>query len=151
MYSRSPHTHSSARSCKTEESLKRLLLSCCCALQQLQWPTYGFSIVLLGSSSAESNPAITCQIHDFEGPEHAPRSPPGTQTWAQCTGGPLACPRAESARKDPRVPEKSVHVCIQNKSHLYLQLALYKLWIYGGFVLAFLLWHRCFVLYFLWM
>ena len=70
----------------------------------------GFSIVLLGSSSAESNPVISCQIRDFENPEHAPRSPPGTQTCAVVYRRAPACPAAESARKDPRAPSKRVQM-----------------------------------------
>ena len=59
-----PHKHSSVRNCKTEESLKRLSLPCCCprynsGAKQL---ACGFSIVLLGSSSAESDPVVTCQF-----------------------------------------------------------------------------------------
>ena len=44
--------------------------------------TCGFSVVFLGSSSAENNPVIICQISRLERPEHAPRSPPGPQTCA---------------------------------------------------------------------
>ena len=42
----------------------------------------GFFIALLGSSSAESSPVILARFRVFERPEHAPRSPPGTQTCA---------------------------------------------------------------------
>ena len=91
------------RSCKTEESLKRLLLPCRFPLQR--WPTCAFSIVLVGSSSAESNPVILPDFVTLNA--HAARPGPKLATW--CTGGPPACPAcppAESTRKDPRVPEK---------------------------------------------
>ena len=47
------------------------------------------------------------RFRDFEHPEHAPRSPPGTQNLRRGVQAAFpACPAAESARKDPRAPEK---------------------------------------------
>ena len=68
----SPYAHISVRSCKTGEGFKRLLLPRTLLLPftwvepmgmaQKQLTYVGFSIALLGSSSAESNPAIACQV-----------------------------------------------------------------------------------------
>ena len=77
---------------------------------------------MLGSSSAESGPRLLARFIDFERPEHAPRSPAGIQTCVQGTGAPPACrPAAESARNDPRAPEKSVQIKKKKKkrTHIY--------------------------------
>ena len=69
----------------------------------------GVSIALLGSSPAEKRPrGLLARFRDFERPEHAPRSPPGTQTSAVVYRRVPCVPRSRERRKDPRAPEKSV-------------------------------------------
>ena len=76
--------------------------------------TCGFSIALLGSSSTESDPVIA-RFRDFERPEHAPRSPAGTQTCTVVYRRFPCVPADESARKDARAPEKSLQMSPQNR------------------------------------
>ena len=78
----------SIHSCKTEESLKLMLLPCCYALQQ--WLTCGFSMDLLGSSSVESNPVIASRLLNVQSTRHGARPGPKLAPW--CTGEPPACP-----------------------------------------------------------
>ena len=78
--------------------------------------TCGFSVVFLGSSSAENNPVIICQISRLERPEHAPRSPPGPQTCAVVYRRAPCVPRIRERQKRPTGageehanPPKTVH------------------------------------------
>ena len=114
-------THaSSVRCCKNEESLKPgVVLAWLVRAQKL---TCGFSIVLLGSSSTESTPRDCLQ--DFatlnaQTTRHGARPGPKLAPW--CTAGPHACPAAESARKNPRTPEKSVQMFQKKHICTYLQ------------------------------
>ena len=68
-----------------------------------------FSIVLLGSNSEESDLEVICQILfllNAQSTRHGAR--PGPILAPSCTGGPPACPAAESARKDSRPEDKSL-------------------------------------------
>ena len=92
-----PHMRSSARSSKTEEVLKR---DCCYRVAALYSSeakrlSCGFSIVLLGSRSAESNPFSDCAT--FNAQRHTAGSQPGPNLGPWRTGGSSACPASESA------------------------------------------------------
>ena len=117
MYSSGRHAHSSVRSCMTEESLKRLMSPCFCALQQ--WPACWFSIVLLGSSSAESNPVSTCQISRFGPPRARATEPARDPACAVVYRRPPCLPRGREREKKTTGAEKKlakspkiVHICI---------------------------------------
>ena len=78
---------------------------------------------LVGFRSVESPPVI--YLPDFAN-LNAQSTPhgahPGPKLAPRCTGGPPACrPAAESARNDPRAPEKSVQIKKKKKkrTHIY--------------------------------
>ena len=80
----------------------------------------GFSIVLTCSSSAESDPVVTCWIArpmSAQSTRHGAR--PGPTLAPSCTRGPPACPAAESTRKEPRAKEKSFVWYAGEKSQFY--------------------------------
>ena len=113
------HPHSSVRSCKTEESLKRLLLPCCCALQQ--WLIYGFINVFLGSinCSAESNPVISCQIYRLWTPRARATEPVRDPNLRPVyRRAPCVLPSRERQKRPTDAVEKRKHA--QNKTHLYM-------------------------------
>ena len=72
---------------------------------------------LVGSSWTERISWLLARFHDFERPEHPPRSPAGTQTCTFGTSGSPACPAAESARQDQRSDEQ--RFVFRKKSQFY--------------------------------
>ena len=77
----------------------------------------GLSTVLLGSSSAERNPAIYLpDLGDFERAERAPRNPPGTQTCAVVYSRNPCVPRSRGREKRPTgAGEKRANLPLQKK------------------------------------
>ena len=103
MHSSGPRAHSSVRSCKAEERLKKLLLPCCCPLQQWSriadmWVFHFLArLQLRGKQSRDYLPDFC----DFERPEHAPRSPPGTQTCPVVNRRPPCVTRGRERERRP--------------------------------------------------
>ena len=75
--------------------------------QVLVWDFHGSAWL----GGAERNPLTKSSSHDFEHPEHVPRSSADALTWSVVSRTPPAYPAAESARKDPQPTEKSVKMC----------------------------------------
>ena len=71
-------------------------------LHMLGMPPRGYLTVF-----ATLNPQSTC---------HGPRPGPTLAPW--CSGGPPACPAAESTSKEPR-PQEKKNVGVQKKTHVY--------------------------------
>ena len=85
-------------------------------LHQSEWLTCGFSIVLLGSSSAESTSLLLAGFRDFERPEHASRSAPGTQTCAVVYRRAPCVPRSREREKRPSAVREKF--CIPQKKSI---------------------------------
>ena len=117
-YSSGLHTLSSVRSCKTEERSKRLLLPCCCPLQQRSTiADTGFPLYCSALAPRKAIPWFIARSRDFERPGHAPRSPAGTQTCAVAYRRAPCVPRSGEREKRPTgAVEKRANV--ENKSTL---------------------------------
>ena len=71
---------------------------------------------LVGSSWSESDPVVTCQISLLERPEHAPRSPAGTQTCTVVYRRVPCMPRRREREKRPEAGTENLHIPGKKKS-----------------------------------
>ena len=118
-----PHTHSSGahthsvRGCQNGESLKRVLLPCR-SMEQKKLKC-GFSIVLRGPGSAESDPVIRASSLDFERPERESRSPAGAQTCAVVYRRTPFVPRSREREKRPAARREKIKILHKNCTENY--------------------------------
>ena len=94
----------------------------------------GFSIVLPSSTSAESNPVITCQIQQRSTPGGRTTKPDRDSTLRLVyRRTPLACSAAERARNDTRAKGKNVQMSTRKQIRASYITTIYYTRYNGGF------------------